>query len=61
VNPEFSRSGARCATAECEPSDSLFEARSMLTESDLWIAGICLALIILLTCLGNLGNPKDKY
>jgi hypothetical protein len=33
----------------------------MLSGTDIWIAGICLGLVILLTSLGNLGSPKDKY
>jgi hypothetical protein len=33
----------------------------MLTSTDIWIAGACIAVVILLTCLGNLGSPKDKY
>jgi hypothetical protein len=32
----------------------------MLTGADIWIAA-CVGPIILITCLGNLGRPKDKY
>jgi hypothetical protein len=33
----------------------------MLTGDDIWVAAFCLAVVILLACLGNLGSPKDKY